>query len=40
MNKILIFSQYLNRQPIAAAGIVHNSASVNTIGVPNFNMLI
>ena len=40
MNNILVVSQYLNRQPVAAAGIVHGSASINGIGASIFNMLI
>lgn len=39
MNKLLVVSQYLNRQPIAAAGIVHDSVSLNGIGASIFNML-
>ncbi|SHJ20943.1 hypothetical protein SAMN02745751_02002 [Dethiosulfatibacter aminovorans DSM 17477] len=39
MSKTLVVSQYLNRQPVAAAGIVHGSDSVNRIGASIFNML-
>lgn len=38
MNKTLVVSQYLNRQPVAAAGIVHGSALVKGIGASIFNM--
>jgi hypothetical protein len=39
MNKILVDSQYLNRQPVAAAGIVHYSVSLNGISASIFNKL-
>ena len=39
MSKILVVSQYLNRQPVAAAGIVHGSDLVKGISASIFNML-